>query len=77
MNGSKLLRQGLFTAGVTLALGFGAMEALATPGAPSRGAACTATWAAKCNEICLGQGYDYGICDGATGRCVCKFYPAK
>lgn len=71
MKGSKIARQGLFAAVTTLALGFGAREALASPGAQSAPAACTATWAAKCNDICIGKGYDYGTCDSATGACKC------
>jgi len=76
MRSSKLLRQGLFAAATTLALGFGAMEALAAPGAQrDAAAACTALWAAKCNDICIDRGYDYGTCDGETGRCLCWRYP--
>jgi hypothetical protein len=70
----KLLRNGLFAAASTLALGFGALEALAAPAAPSSGAYCTATWAAKCNSICAGKGYDYGVCQ-EPGACVCGNYP--
>jgi hypothetical protein len=77
MKVGKIARQGLFAAATTFALGFGAMEALAAPGAAAAPAACTAIWAAKCNDICQGKGYDYGICDGATGACVCGFYPAE
>lgn len=78
MNGSKLLRQGLFAAATTLALGFGAREALATPGAASgaSGAYCTALWAAKCNDICVNKGYDYGVCQ-EPGACVCGRYPLE
>jgi hypothetical protein len=69
------LRQGLFAAGTTLALGFGAMEALAAPRAAApAGAYCTAQWASKCNDICVNQGYDYGVCE-EPGRCVCGIYP--
>lgn len=75
MTRSKLLRQGLFAAMTTMALGFGTMEALAAPSARADAAACTALWAAKCNQICTDQGWDYGVCDGATGRCVCGLYP--
>jgi hypothetical protein len=72
----KIARQGLFAAVTTLALGFGAREALAAPQAEATAAACTATWAAKCNDICMGKGYDYGTCDSATGQCRCWLYPA-
>jgi hypothetical protein len=71
----KILRHGLFAAATTLALGFGARQALAAPGATAGAAACTAIWAAKCNDICQGKGYDYGVCDSATGACVCQNYP--
>lgn len=74
MTRSKILRQGLFAAAATLTLGFGAREALAAPGASNAGAAyCTATWAAKCNDICMGKGYDYGVCV-EPGSCSCGFY---
>lgn len=78
MNRGKLLRQGLFATVTTLSLGFGAMEALAAPGAESSSgrAYCTATWAAKCNDICQGRGYDYGVCQ-EPGSCVCGFYPPE
>ena len=75
MNRGKIARQGLFAAAVTLALGFGARETLAAPGATAGAAAyCTATWAAKCNDICTSKGYDYGVCQ-EPGACVCGFYP--
>lgn len=70
----SILRHGLFAAATTLALGFGAREALAAPEAASGAAAyCTATWAAKCNQICTDKGYDYGVCQ-EPGSCVCGFY---
>jgi hypothetical protein len=71
----KFLRQGLFAAVTTLALGFGAREALAAPAQKDGAAACTATWAAKCNDLCQAKGWDYGVCDSATGACVCGNYP--
>lgn len=72
-----IARQGLFAALTTLALGFGAREALASPtGQATAGAYCTATWAAKCNDICQGKGYDYGVCQ-EPGACVCGFYPVE
>ena len=72
---SKLLRQGLFAAATTLSLGFGAIEAMAAPGTRGGTAAyCTATWASKCNDICQGKGYDYGVCQ-EPGACVCGNYP--
>lgn len=78
MMGIKIARQGLFAAVTALALGFGALEALAAPGAPDGTAsACTAAFAVKCNGICETQGWDYGTCDAATGRCLCWRYPAK
>lgn len=78
MKGTTILRQGLFAAATTLALGFGAMEAMAAPGARAgTAAACTATWAAKCNQICQDKGYDYGICDSATGQCLCRNEPLE
>jgi hypothetical protein len=68
-------RSKLLFAAATLALGFGSMEALAAPNAEQGGAAyCTATWAAKCNQICTDKGYDYGVCQ-EPGACVCGFYP--
>lgn len=71
---SKIARQGLFAVATTFALGFGAIEALAEPAAGTGKAAyCTATWAAKCNDICQGKGYDYGVCQ-EPGACVCGFY---
>lgn len=71
MNRSKLL----FAAAVTLALGFGAKEALATPQHEQGGARyCTAIWAAKCNDICMNKGYDYGVCQ-EPGACICGNYP--
>lgn len=78
MTGSKIVRQGLFAAATALAMGFGAREALAAPAAEaSVRAACTATWAAKCNDICVGKGYDYGTCDSQTGACLCWRDPLK
>ena len=74
MKVGKIARQGLFAAATTFALGFGAREALAAPGAKAAPAAyCTATWAAKCNQICTDRGYDYGVCQ-EPGSCVCGFY---
>ena len=73
----KILRHGLFAAATTLALGFGARQALAAPGATGDAAACTATWAAKCNDICVGKGYDYGTCDSQTGACLCWREPLE
>jgi hypothetical protein len=75
MKRNMIARQGLFAAVMALALGFGAMEALAEPGAARGAAACTAQWAAKCNDICASKGYDYGVCDSATGACLCRNYP--
>jgi hypothetical protein len=77
MTGSKTVQRGLFAAAMTAALGFGAMEALAAPGAAkTAGAYCTATWAAKCNDICVGKGYDYGVCQ-EPGSCVCVREPLE
>lgn len=77
MKVGKIARQGLFAVATTFALGFGAMEALAAPGAQAGTAAyCTATWAAKCNQICTDRGYDYGVCQ-EPGSCVCGFYPPE
>jgi hypothetical protein len=75
MNGSKLLRQGLFAVATTLSLGFGAMEALAAPREAGISAACTALWAAKCNDLCQNKGFDYGVCDSVTGQCLCRNEP--
>lgn len=78
MRNSKILRQGLFAAATTLALGFGTLEALAAPSAERAPAAyCTAQWAAKCNDICVNRSYDYGTCDGETGACLCWLFPVE
>lgn len=76
MQTSKIARQGLFAVATTFALGFGAMEALAEPAARESAAYCTATWAAKCNDICQGKGFDYGVCQ-EPGACVCGNYPVE
>jgi hypothetical protein len=77
MKGGTIARQGLFAMATTFTLGFGAREALAAPGAQAEaGAYCTATWAAKCNQICTDRGYDYGVCQ-EPGSCVCGFYPLE
>ncbi|HEY0016438.1 MAG TPA: hypothetical protein VGC13_08975 [Longimicrobium sp.] len=73
MQRSKTVRQGLFGAAVTLALGFGAMEAVAAPGATAGATAvCTYTFARQCNQNCQSWGYDYGLCDPETGMCICE-----
>lgn len=72
----SILRRGLFAAVTSLALGFGAREALAAPTTAENAAYCTATWAAKCNDICTGKGFDYGVCQ-EPGSCVCGFYETK
>lgn len=67
-----ILRTGLIAGAVSLGLGFGVVEALAAPGAPAAAeAACSALWAAKCNQLCIDRGYDSGTCDAATGQCLC------
>ena len=74
---SQRLRPGLFAVAPTAALGFGAMEAMAKPTtAGGARAYCTATWAAKCNDICVGKGYDYGVCQ-EPGSCVCVREPLR
>lgn len=75
MKVGKIARQGLFAVATTFSLGFGAREALATPRAEARPMACTALWAAKCNELCQNKGWDYGVCDSATGQCLCRNEP--
>lgn len=76
MTVGKIARQGLFAGATALALGFGAREALATPRSAAAGAYCTASWAAKCNDICIGKGYDYGVCQ-EPGSCLCVREPLK
>jgi hypothetical protein len=57
----------LFTATMIAALGFGATQALASPGAPADDArACNP---GQCSRDCKARGADGGRCVG--GSCVC------
>jgi hypothetical protein len=70
MQRSKMVRQGLFAAAVTLALGFGAKEALAAPAAQSVATTCRPY---LCNQWCQDQGYAVGFCEPETGgKCLCE-----
>lgn len=67
---TKVVR-GLASLGVAAALGFGAAQAFAAPGAAAeRAARCTD---GTCNSRCVNLGYAGGRCVGAT--CTC-FTPA-
>lgn len=63
----------LLCAAVTLALGFGARQALASPG-PSPSGAGPACDEQKCDYRCITQmGANYGFC--LNGTCVCRSGP--
>ena len=63
---AKWIRNGLFPAAFAAALGFGATQALASPEAPARAAACTDAY---CEQYCIDQGYTWGWCDRVWCRC--------
>lgn len=59
----RILRNGLFSAVTVAALGFGATQALAAPGATASRMACDARADSRCRTYCQSNGYDTGWCD--------------
>jgi hypothetical protein len=60
-------RRALFALATAAALGFGAQQAFAAPGAAADARACTN---AQCDADCKARGYGGGICAGSWG-CAC------
>jgi hypothetical protein len=68
----NILRNGLFAAVTVAALGFGATQALAAPGARASRMACDAAADARCVTYCQSKHYDTGWCDPLwAGGCHC------
>jgi hypothetical protein len=76
MTGSARVRNVVFSLATTLALGFGAAQAFAAPGAAAGAAvqACTSLQSYRCGQDCKSRGYPWGTCaelpDGST-YCNC------
>lgn len=72
---SRIVWNGLFAASMVLTLGFGAVQAFASPvAAPEAGKAfyCDSL---QCNSDCKRQGYDGGYCEyfyPSRATCVCE-----
>ncbi|HEU4881680.1 MAG TPA: hypothetical protein VFT45_05530, partial [Longimicrobium sp.] len=72
---SHKLRNGLFSAVTVAALGFGATQVFASPGAGAAARACSVQRDIYCNGWCQSQGWDAGRCNPLyTGGCQCWFY---
>ena len=73
----RMIRKGLFGVATTVALGFGATQALAAPDeAGSAGRRACDPWRqAQCMDWCQSQGYDAGECNPFfVGGCRCWFF---
>ena len=63
----RTTRGGMFAAVMAAALGFGAAQAFASPGAAAQTErACSG---GQCRSDCRARGYDGGFCD--QGGCIC------
>ncbi len=73
MNGRAQIRNVVFSVATMFALGFGAVQAFAAPGAaPQRNAdSCTGAQWQSCYWSCRSQGYRSGICEVYNGYPVC------
>lgn len=64
---SRRMHRGLFALATAAALGFGAAQAFASPGAAAEAErACSG---GQCNRDCRARGADGGFCD--QGGCIC------
>jgi hypothetical protein len=64
---TRRMQRGLFAAAMAAALGFGAAQAFASPGAAADvERACSG---GQCNRDCKARGADGGFCD--QGGCIC------
>lgn len=72
---TRSLGRGVFAAALLGALGFGASQALASPGAAREAAYCTREEAAECNFACqeaLGTGWRGRCTKTAYGQVSCQ-----
>ena len=67
---TRSMQKGTFAAVMAAALGFGATQALASPGGTSADEmrACAS---GQCTQDCRKIGYNVGVCE--QGTCVCYF----
>lgn len=75
MTGSTRIRNAVYSAATVLALGFGAAQAFAAPGAPQKdaGASCSGTQINSCYYSCRSRGYMSGICElSSSGYPLCE-----
>lgn len=71
----KILRNVLYSAGMAAALGFGAAQVFATPGAQKAKFACDPWDEPRCIEYCQNRGADSGTCDVQfVNRCRCIYW---
>jgi hypothetical protein len=71
---TRILRSLAFSLATVLALGFGASQALAKPGATAA-RLCSAQEDQRCATYCQSIRADTGYCDPLyAGRCKCVFY---
>lgn len=75
-NLTRKLFRGAFAALMAGALGFGTMQALATPALAAATERCTSEMNEGCNDSCVADGFTWGRCvvDRNLGVTVCECY---